>query len=356
MSIESSETLARVASDGRGQRTTYEEIRVGEDLGTLDWTVTPDQIAAISESDDDYHEWYAINSPFGGIIAPVLLGYPPVRLLFSRHYNVRGLFYEIQANNLNPIRPGKRMILSGKLADKWIKRDREFVAYEAVCVDEDGLDIFRTRRSHVLDFIPRTAPRLGAGIDSGAAIPVDQPPASAAAPAAPPTTSELAAQLRSATSADGDGTPAPLVSSATPVGWRLPHVSRQMSLQQFRERHKVLYGENVWPEQNLHSDEASARREGLKAPVASAPTIFALVTRMMMTTFARGWIVGGNYSLKMIAPVYPHNFVTAKGVIRERADEGDRTRFTCEVWVETEEGQKVVAGRASGILPQSANR
>ena len=65
------------------------------------------------------------------------------------------------------------------------------------------------------------------------------------------------------------------------VGWELPPVSRQMSLQQFEERHALLYGDGTWPHKNIHSDPEAAKAEGLSEPVGSAPTFFALVTRAM---------------------------------------------------------------------------
>ncbi len=102
------------------------------------------------------------------------------------------------------------------------------------------------------------------------------------------------------------------------IGWELPAVSRQMSLRQFEERHALLYGDGTWPHRNIHSDADAARAEGLAEPVGSAPTFFALVTRAMMAVFGRGWVEGGRTSLKMITPVYARNFVTAKGVLKQK--------------------------------------
>jgi len=135
------------------------------------------------------------------------------------------------------------------------------------------------------------------------------------------------------------------------VGWQLPPVSRQMSLKQFAERHPLLYGEGAWPDANIHSDPDAARNEGLAEPVASAPTIFALVTRAMMASFGKGWIEGGATSLKMIKPVFSRNFVTAKGVLREKRSEGDSVRYCFDVWVEDEDARKVVVGEASALVP-----
>ncbi len=135
------------------------------------------------------------------------------------------------------------------------------------------------------------------------------------------------------------------------LGWELPSVSRQMSLRQFEERHDLLYGQGYWPHKNIHSDPEAAKAEGLSEPVGSAPTFFALITRAMMTTFGSGWVVGGKTSLKMVKSVYARNFVTAKGVLREKQPEGAFVRYMFDVWVENEERQKVVIGTASALVP-----
>ncbi len=158
----------RVARDAGGERTRYEDIAIGEDLGSIEWSFDEAAIARICDSDDDFHEWYAVESPYGGIIAPVLIGYPPVRMLFSRRYNVRGLFYWHEAENFAPLKPNVKYTIRGRICDKWIKREREFVQYEATCYDPQGNKVFHTRRAHALDYLTRDVPKDGSGIDSGA--------------------------------------------------------------------------------------------------------------------------------------------------------------------------------------------
>jgi len=142
-----------------------------------------------------------------------------------------------------------------------------------------------------------------------------------------------------------------ILQHALDLGWQLPPVSRQMSLRQFEERHPLLYGDGTWPHKNIHSDAEAARAEGLSEPVGSAPTFFALVTRAMMTCFGEGWVVGGRASLKMIKSVTMNNFVTAKGVLKEKQVEGAAVRYIFEVWVENEKQEKVVVGTASALVP-----
>jgi hypothetical protein len=68
---------------------------------------------------------------------------------------------------LGLIRSGTKVKVTGSIVDKFIKKDREFVVYQAEGRDPEGELLFRTKRTHVLDFIERSAPRAGTGVDSG---------------------------------------------------------------------------------------------------------------------------------------------------------------------------------------------
>jgi len=162
-----SEPRTRIAEDEHGRRAGFDEIEVGRSLGTLEWTVTEEMIDQQCEMDMDYHYWYSVASPWGGRVAPPQLSYRPPRWLISRTYNVRGLFYKWEMENVRAIRPGVKLVISGTIADKYVKNDREFVVYQAEAHDPQGDLVFRTRRTHVLDVVERSAPRAGRGLDSG---------------------------------------------------------------------------------------------------------------------------------------------------------------------------------------------
>jgi hypothetical protein len=155
----SDQEQTRVLTDGRGKRTEYDEFEIGAEFTPEEKVLTFQQIDYFCQGNHDYHEWYSVDSPFGGRICPPLMNYRPPRDMFSAQYNVRGLLYEYETENLNPIMPNKKLRLKGGITNKWIKKDKEFVEYKVTCTDEDGVEIFRTRRVHVLDAIPRTAPR-----------------------------------------------------------------------------------------------------------------------------------------------------------------------------------------------------
>jgi hypothetical protein len=132
-------------------RTRYSEIEVGAEFAPAEWVVTEPQIDYFCEGNEDHHEWYSVESPWGGRIAPPLMNYRPARGRFSSMYNVRGLLYAYESEYLNPVRPNTIMRITGKITDKWLKNDKAFVAYEVTCEDEDGLPVFWTRRVHLLD-------------------------------------------------------------------------------------------------------------------------------------------------------------------------------------------------------------
>ncbi|OGA49752.1 MAG: hypothetical protein A3G24_04740 [Betaproteobacteria bacterium RIFCSPLOWO2_12_FULL_62_13] len=153
------EAKARVLYDGKAKRTEYDEFEIGSEFTPAQLTLTLEQIDYFCQGNHDYHEWYSVDSPFGGRICPPLMNYRAARDLLSAKYNVRGLLYEYETENINPLKPNKKLRLTGKMTNKWIKRDKEFIEYRVTCVDEDGTEIFRTRRVHVLDALPRSVPR-----------------------------------------------------------------------------------------------------------------------------------------------------------------------------------------------------
>ena len=157
----------RISHDERGERVAFEDIEIGADLGEIEWVVTLEDIEKQCVLDDDRHDWFLTDSPFGGRIAPPQIQYRPPRWLLSRNYNLRGVFYKWGFEHVRPIRPGEPITVSGRIVDKWVKRDREFVKLEAVGRDASGEVVFTTWRVHVLDVIERSAPRQGVGIDSG---------------------------------------------------------------------------------------------------------------------------------------------------------------------------------------------
>ena len=341
---EISSGAVRIARDARGARTSYDDLEIGKDLGSTEFVFTQLEIDQTCARLKDHHPYYELNSPLGGTVCPVYMTYWLTRMLFSETYSVRGLFYKWGFELFEPVRPGVKYSLSGRLTEKWIKNDREFVSYESVCKDPQGKLVFTTRRAHTLDFIKRTAPKSGEnGIDSSDAR-------SPTAKAARVRVWEPADWV-DGTSAAGTGNAVvrPLANADMPAGTPLPSISVFFSQQEFERRWKPR---KAGANRTLHIEPDAAKQEGLPAPVAGAPDIMALLFRSALHFFGVGWIQGGKAELTSSRPTFPGDYLTTGGVVRDREMLADgSTRLICDVWIENQAGEKKVVGTIGGIAP-----
>lgn len=333
----------RIARDARGARTRFEDLEVGKDLGSTEFVFTQLQIDQTCDRLNDHHPFYELSSPFGGTVCPVYMTYWLTRMLFSQTYSVRGLFYKWNFELFEPVKPQVKYSLSARLTEKWIKNDREFVAYESVCKDPQGNLVFTTRRAHTLDFIKRTAPKSGEhGIDSS----------DARTPTARTARERVwaAADWADQPTAAGTGNAAvrALASADTPLGAPLPSFSLYFSEREFQRRWKPR---NPDANRTLHIAPEAARQEGLPAPVAGAPDIMSLVFQSALHFFGAGWIRGGKAELTSSRPTFPGDYLSATGFVKGKELLADGSvRLICDVFVENQAEEKKVVGTLSGIL------
>lgn len=131
-----------------------------------------------------------------------------------------------------------------------------------------------------------------------------------------------------------------IITNQTELGYLMPSVSKQMSIDMFKSDIKTI-----------HNDQEAAEREGLPAPIAVGPQVAALIFRMMSMCFGKGWYEGGSASLTFRRPVFCSDFITAKGIVKEKKlEDGGKVRVVCEVWIENQKGVKNVVGTCSGVV------
>jgi acyl dehydratase len=133
----------------------------------------------------------------------------------------------------------------------------------------------------------------------------------------------------------------PVLDSSVAAGMRLPTVSKKYRLEDFKR------GE----EKTIHTDYEAAAREGLPAPVAIGPQVAALIFRQMRLCFGAGWAAAGKFDLAFRRPVFVTDFCVARGIVTKTEREADSLRVHCDVWIENQQGDKVIAGTASGLVP-----
>jgi hypothetical protein len=102
---------------------------------------------------------------------------------------------------------------------------------------------------------------------------------------------------------------------------------------------------------NIHTNIDSAREMGLPRPVASGQMSFAYLHELLARQFGADFRQGGQLSVTFLKPVYASDTVSAHGVVIGQDKIDHRTRFTLQVWLENQHGEKTSVGHAEVTIP-----
>jgi hypothetical protein len=103
------------------------------------------------------------------------------------------------------------------------------------------------------------------------------------------------------------------------------------------------------PGKNYHTDREQARQLGFPNIVVQGMMSTCFVHQLMQDHFGRGWVSGGKLSAKLTNVLWVDERVAVHGKVREESREGTQTRVACDVWVEKEDGTRVLIGDASAL-------
>lgn len=113
---------------GANRHEVWESIPVGDDLGSLDYVMTAEMIADYRRVVDNPHAAY-----------PTVAARHPANLFYRKYREVMRVPNTGHDSEYhNPPLPGKRITISGRIVDKYIRRDKPYIVVEARAVDEDG--------------------------------------------------------------------------------------------------------------------------------------------------------------------------------------------------------------------------
>jgi hypothetical protein len=129
------------------------------------------------------------------------------------------------------------------------------------------------------------------------------------------------------------------------VGYQLEPVVKKVMLDKMR-----LY-RSQWPRiRNWHNDYTIAQKWGVDQPLVFASQIMEYFGELLIKFFGTGYL-GGTLSLAIIKSAWPDDRITVQGIVREKAIEDERVRLILDVWCENQQGEKVMVGTASGLVP-----
>ncbi len=106
----------------------YDKIEIGEELGSYEYVLTQKMVDGFRRSVDDPE------APF-----PTLaVKHDATSFAMVYEDNVGGVNAGNEVEFFNPPIPGKTIRVTGRVADKYLRRDKPYLVIEATAVDEDG--------------------------------------------------------------------------------------------------------------------------------------------------------------------------------------------------------------------------
>ncbi len=279
---------------------------VGRHCGSHRYEVTREVVDFYADALDDHHPLYAE-------WAPPLLHHSECYKVLGEWY-LKNLFGNLHARQdwelFAPIAIGSTVRTRSTIIDRYSKRGRDYVVNETDLVDDADGRLLVRGRTHQSFLPPKDrAKDEGFVVDAGTA---KQKASREARPAFP-----------------------------TATGPELPAI------------HKKIDQRRCWmfsgPGANYHTDAEQAKKLGFPNIVVQGMMTTCFAAQVMLEAFGEGFLTGGRMSLKLTNVLWVDESVTARGRVKERVREGTRTRVGCEVWVDKDDGTRILLGEASAL-------
>lgn len=105
-----------------------------------------------------------------------------------------------------------------------------------------------------------------------------------------------------------------------------------------------------WPHQNIHTDLSFAKSCGLPTRAASGAMCEGYLTELMIDLFGIDWLTYGKMSLKFIKIVDVNDIIFPVATVQSKHIENTGVKFVMDMWCQNQQGDKVVVGRATGLV------
>ena len=117
----------------------YDQLQVGEELGSYEYVLTQEMLDRFREAVDDPDATFATLAVKHDATAFQLVYDDPTG----------GVNAGNEVEFFNPPLPGKKIVVTGRVADKFMRRDKPYLAIEATAIDEDGRLLEKVRTFQV---------------------------------------------------------------------------------------------------------------------------------------------------------------------------------------------------------------
>ena len=113
----------------------YDQVEIGEELGSYEYVMTQEMLDTFRAS---------INDP-EATFPTLAVKHDATALNMVYDDTTGGVNAGNEVEFFNPPIPGKTIFVTGRIADKYLRRDKPYLVIEATAVDEDGRLLERLR-------------------------------------------------------------------------------------------------------------------------------------------------------------------------------------------------------------------
>jgi acyl dehydratase len=287
----------------------YETIPIGKVIGPFAYFVPRDfnqrRLAAFSGQDMSA----CFMAEEGEFAEPSFL-YGQHSWVMRRHFSWAGSVHAKCDVTLEaPVRPGDRIHVTGRIADKYERRGGRYAVFEMTTVDDDERPLCTVRNSMLLNFREVMTRRR------------ETPANPVAASAAEPATA---------------GDPVLAVSFG-------PKPLTRNDILAFYAAEEQVYGPHV----SLHNDEAAARAAGLADIIAPGRYSLGLMSCLLGNLHRDRWLPGARFSVAFLRNLLPGVVLRATAIPRERSGLIGQPAMTIDIaCMDERSGLPVLSGTA----------
>lgn len=114
----------------------YQRLEIGEQLGHLEYVITPEQLQLFREAVE-----------FPEACFPSIAAKEYAEVLVRKHGHILVISAKHQDHYLRPPRLLKRIQVTGWVREKYQRRDQRWLMVETFAVDEDGMEVLRSQHT-----------------------------------------------------------------------------------------------------------------------------------------------------------------------------------------------------------------
>ena len=130
----------------------------------------------------------------------------------------------------------------------------------------------------------------------------------------------------------------------TTQGAELPTIERKITQQRI-----ARYAHAAGDFNPIHLDKDFAATTQFGGTIAHGMMVIAFISEMMTRAYADDWPATGKMKLRLRAPSYPGDTLTAHGQVKSVTEEDGQTVVRCGVGVTNQNGDVVINGDASVV-------